>query len=455
VVERRLTKAKAGSSTSGSGASSSSTASSASSSSSSSSSSKRGGASSKRQKAGSGGGGGGADGKDTNKLADYDYYVHFLQYNRRLDEWVGADRFDLSSLSSAADTAAARNGGLMGLDGSIEGAMVDGRRLTRRDKRKFDELHCAASATQDEEHERAMLDPASLALEREHEEITKVKNIQTIELGRYEVETWYFSPYPEEYCKEERLHICEFCLKYMKKRKTLERHKRKCEWRHPPGDEIYRDGKVSVFEVDGKENKIYCQNLCLLAKLFLDHKTLYYDVDPFLFYILCSSDEKGCHIMGYFSKEKHSADDFNLACILTFPPYQRLGYGKFLISLSYELSKIEELVGSPETPLSDLGKLSYRSYWAYVLLAELKRHKGNLSIRELSKATSIKTDDIIATLQSLDLITYWKEQHIISVSEAMINKQLKANKHRMNLARPSCLDWKGPPHKVGRGSKRT
>ena len=35
--------------------------------------------------------------------------------------------------------------------------------------------------------------------------------------------------------------------------------------------------------------KVYAQNLCLLAKLFLDHKTLYYDVEPFLFYILTRS----------------------------------------------------------------------------------------------------------------------------------------------------------------------
>ena len=28
------------------------------------------------------------------------------------------------------------------------------------------------------------------------------------------------------------------------------------------------------------------QNLCLLAKLFLDHKTLYYDVEPFMFYVM-------------------------------------------------------------------------------------------------------------------------------------------------------------------------
>ncbi len=48
---------------------------------------------------------------------------------------------------------------------------------------------------------------------------------------------------------------------------------------------IFQD-ELSVFEVDGNINKIYCQNLCLLVKLFLDHKTLYHDVEPFLFYVL-------------------------------------------------------------------------------------------------------------------------------------------------------------------------
>ena len=48
--------------------------------------------------------------------------------------------------------------------------------------------------------------------------------------------------------------------------------------------------------------QIYCQNLCLLAKLFLDHKTLYYDVEPFLFYVLTEVDRNGAHMVGYFSK---------------------------------------------------------------------------------------------------------------------------------------------------------
>ena len=51
-------------------------------------------------------------------------------------------------------------------------------------------------------------------------------------------------------------------------------------------------------QVDGKKEKLYCQNLCYLAKLFLDHKTLYYDVDLFLFYVLCENDERGSHIVG-------------------------------------------------------------------------------------------------------------------------------------------------------------
>lgn len=70
----------------------------------------------------------------------------------------------------------------------------------------------------------------------------------------------------------------------------------------PPGNEIYRNNNLSVYEVDGNLARIYCRNLCLLAKLFIDHKTLYFDVEPFLFYVLTINDDKGVHFVGYFSK---------------------------------------------------------------------------------------------------------------------------------------------------------
>lgn len=111
-----------------------------------------------------------------------------------------------------------------------------------------------------------------------------------IEFGKYEIQTWYSSPYPQEYARLSKLYLCEFCLKYTKSKMILERHLMKCRQRYPPGTEIYRWEDIAVFEVDGNANKIYCQNLCLLAKLFLDHKTLYYDVEPFLFYVLTKND---------------------------------------------------------------------------------------------------------------------------------------------------------------------
>lgn len=69
-------------------------------------------------------------------------------------------------------------------------------------------------------------------------------------------------------------------------------------------------------QVDGKKNKVYGQNLCYLAKLFLDHKTLYYDVDLFLFYVLCECDDRGCHMVGYFSKVIVNASYFAFVSLL-------------------------------------------------------------------------------------------------------------------------------------------
>ena len=298
--------------------------------------------------------------------------------------------------------------------------------------------HASSSSSSHNHHNNHNIDPQLAALEKEHEEVTKVKNVERIYMGEWEVEAWYFSPYPEEYSYQERLFICEFCLKYMKKKKTYLRHKAECKCRRPPGMEIYRESggssgggvsgssNISVFEVDGKEHRVYCQNLCLLAKLFLDHKNLYYDVDPFYFYIITEVDALGAHIVGYFSKEKQSAEDYNLACILTFPQFQKCGYGKFIISLSYELSKREGKPGSPEKPLSDLGKISYRSYWTHVLLSLFSEQSAqdDIQIKGLSDMTGIKNEDIISTLQSLDMIKCWKGQHVVFVQREIIQNYL-------------------------------
>lgn len=70
----------------------------------------------------------------------------------------------------------------------------------------------------------ADMDPTTAALEKEHEAITKVKYIDRIQIGRFEIDTWYFSPYPEEYGKVPKLYICQYCLKYMRLEKTYRYH---------------------------------------------------------------------------------------------------------------------------------------------------------------------------------------------------------------------------------------
>lgn len=279
-------------------------------------------------------------------------------------------------------------------------------------------------------------------------QVTEGSNmIKTIVFGRYELDTWYHSPYPEEYARLGRLYMCEFCLKYMKSQTILRRHMAKCVWKHPPGDEIYRKGAISVFEVDGKKNKIYCQNLCLLAKLFLDHKTLYYDVEPFLFYVMTEADNTGCHLVGYFSKEKNSFLNYNVSCILTMPQYMRQGYGKMLIDFSYLLSKVEEKVGSPERPLSDLGLISYRSYWKEVLLRYLHNFQGKeISIKEISQETAVNPVDIVSTLQSLQMLKYWKGKHLILKRQDLIDdwKTKEAKRGSNKTIDPSALKWSPP-----------
>jgi histone acetyltransferase SAS3 len=232
--------------------------------------------------------------------------------------------------------------------------------------------------------------------------------IECIDFGGWEIDTWYAAPYPAEYSINRVLYICEFCLKYMNSDYVAWRHKLKCPAKHPPGDEIYRHGSVSVFEVDGRKNPVYCQNLCLLAKLFLGSKTLYYDVEPFLFYVLCEYNETGYHFVGYFSKEKRASSQNNVSCILTLPIHQRKGYGNLLIDFSYLLTKVEEKTGSPEKPLSDMGLVSYRNYWRLVLcryflkVMENEKHATEgLSIKRISADTGMTPDDVISALEGL------------------------------------------------------
>ena len=134
----------------------------------------------------------------------------------------------------------------------------------------------------------------------------------------------------------------------------------------PLGTLVYSKDKLSLYEVDGAEHKLFAQNLSLFAKLFLDTKSVFYDVTTFLYYLLVLEDpspsipntrlgteateetEFSGQVVGFFSKEKMSWDSNNLACICIFPPWQKQGHGQVLMAASYELGRQEGRMGGPE-----------------------------------------------------------------------------------------------------------
>uniref|UniRef100_A0A7N8Y7K3 Histone acetyltransferase KAT5 n=1 Tax=Mastacembelus armatus TaxID=205130 RepID=A0A7N8Y7K3_9TELE len=289
----------------------------------------------------------------------------------------------------------------------------------------------------------------SLVSDRSHDDIvTRMKNIECIELGRHRLKPWYFSPYPQELTALPILYLCEFCLKYLKSLKCLQRHLTKCNLRHPPGNEIYRKGTISFFEIDGRKNKVgvslypqYCFQLIPRTCVYLLNTSLSHQGFTALY-----------EILNFCVQEKESTEDYNVACILTLPPYQRRGYGKLLIEFSYELSKVEGKTGTPEKPLSDLGLLSYRSYWSQTILEilmDLKPDNGErpqITINEISEITSVKKEDVISTLQYLNLINYYKGQYILTLSEDIVDGHERAMQKRHLRIDPKCLhftpkDW--------------
>jgi hypothetical protein len=111
----------------------------------------------------------------------------------------------------------------------------------------------------------------------------------------------------------------------------------------------------------------------------------------------CQRDSTGCHLIAYFSKEKESAENYNVACILTLPQHQRHGYGRLVIEFSYLLSQREGKLGSPEKPLSDLGLLGYRAYWADKIVETVLTAGDEISVDEIAQATSITHADVMNT----------------------------------------------------------
>ena len=340
-------------------------------------------------------------------------YIHFLKQDKRLDRWI-----DINLLNKSVE---------------VYQNQSDERVLTRNQRKQLEGSDEEDSVPTD-----------CRQFEKIHKEVTKIRNIDQITIGNFTIRTWYFSPYPHPYHTMDHLYICEQCFHYFGSQQELLAHQSENKELCPPGREIYREGNISIFELKGWRQKISCQCLCLLSKLFLDHKTLFYDVEGFVFYVLCECDSNGAHIAAYFSRELNSIDGNILACITTLPPYQKKGYGRILISLSYEIAKRLRKSGGPERPLSDLGKIAFHSYWRDSLLDLIKNRNSEIStLEDLIALTAIDKNDIIETLKEFNYVTKVKGEYELNINKDNLNIALNSNDNLKNRKKidPNLLIW--------------
>jgi len=142
--------------------------------------------------------------------------------------------------------------------------------------------------------------------------------------------------------------------------------------------------------------------------------------------------------------------DHNLVSTLDCPKVARASKQHFCFSFSYLgylLTKVEGKVGSPEKPLSDLGLISYRSYWKNVILEYLSNYReSEISIKDLSLETAINAYDIVSTLQALGMLKYWKGKHLVLTRKDILDEYRSKCKKRKNIRTidPSCLRWEKP-----------
>lgn len=294
--------------------------------------------------------------------------------------------------------------------------------------------------------------------------IIESPNISRIRFGEYELNTWYGSAVyfakdkrtlgfkdinPSKRKSEmnreetwlEKLFICDSCFKYTDDEKDYEAHLLACDHLNKQlGKIMYRDEKYVIRKVRGSRHKMFTQNLCLFTKLFLDNKSVFFTVDYFEFYIVYGTENN--KPMGFFSKEILSWDRNNLACILVFPPYQRMHLGTLLISFSYELSKSQNLVSGPEKPLSPFGLVGYLKYWSSIITRELVFGKLSdakvVTLEEVSKKTGIRHDDIVMTLKHMNVLV--NNDGELFVQKKILQDWAKRNKVSLNpLLKKDCL----------------
>ena len=182
-----------------------------------------------------------------------------------------------------------------------------------------------------------------------------------------------------------------------------------------------------------------------------------------------------------FRQDKESSEDCNLSCILTLPPYQKKGYGHFIIEFSelvdltvgkmnrhvtlirlhlVEIRREDRHTGnaavrfrvaflSPVLVRSDYGSFTQTSTvewwcrvsitvdqvcWKTVFSAARPRCSSSICSSDLSEMTAIKKENVLAALQSLNIIRYQQGSYVLSITKDLFDSYQDKRRLRVDTA---------------------
>ena len=393
---------------------------------------------------------------------EMEYFVRVLGKDRRIDRWLHES--DILEETNVQDSDALY---------AVTAAPSAPASAPKGTKRTITQMRKALD-TSDPLHVFAIYDGIQADEEAaEHSKhLRDVKWVEKMVFGDHIIDAWYPSPFTRESIREEvtanggKLYVDDISLKYTgNAARMLEHRQRHGEGqfglRGPPGICLYDHGGWALWEMDGGEGaeynndlvessqrdeishlrtveaahrELYCQNMGLISKLFLDHKQECFTTSNFVYYVLTERYERedeattgrpfdsktlrpavgGTDYLfrGYFSREKGQMD-YNLSCIMVLPPWQRSGIGRMLIHFSYLLSGREPRAkrgigaGTPERPLSDLGKIVYLQYWKTRVVEFVRAWKtaGVVgTFNDIIVHTHLEKKDVMKALHSLGLL---------------------------------------------------
>ncbi|KAI5179471.1 histone acetyltransferase MYST2 [Pancytospora epiphaga] len=234
-----------------------------------------------------------------------------------------------------------------------------------------------------------------------------VKKIAVVNYGEHQMEPPYSSPIP---VVDQTLNVCSRCITQHPTQHSLRLHMEKC--REVPYSPVYEEkgSGVKIVVVTDLKTK---QLICLIGRLFIKSKTLFYDVSNYEVFLICRKE-----VMGYFSRPQNG--NYSLSCIAVWPCFGGGGLGSLLIDFSYasfgrvkienktigddsinmlsisldtseSLEKQGEVAG-PEGPLSRAAIFCFRKYWKYKVI-------GAKTIRGISRDANISIEDAIIGLE--------------------------------------------------------